>query len=109
MMATGGFAGSVAETPAVAVWTKTCVALKRELGEATFGSWLGQAALRERGEEAQAHLIGFGDVFGAAFLRACVVLGIRVRRVVRAGGDRAVACLDEPRRARHTGWPAARR
>ena len=51
MMATGGFAGSVAETPAVAVWTKTCVALKRELGEATFGSWLGQAALRERGEE----------------------------------------------------------
>lgn len=50
-MATGGFAGSVAETPAVAVWTKTCVALKRELGEATFGSWLGQAALRERGEE----------------------------------------------------------
>ncbi|HVK42904.1 MAG TPA: DnaA/Hda family protein, partial [Phenylobacterium sp.] len=51
MMATGGLAGSVAETPAVAVWTKTCVALKRELGEATFGSWLGQAALRERGEE----------------------------------------------------------
>ena len=50
-MATGGLAGSVAETPAVAVWTKTCVALKRELGEATFGSWLGQAALRERGEE----------------------------------------------------------
>ncbi len=50
-MATGGFAGSVAEAPAVAVWTKTCVALKRELGEATFGSWLGQAALRERGEE----------------------------------------------------------
>ena len=34
-----------------AVWTKTCQALKRELGEATFGSWLGQAALRERGEE----------------------------------------------------------
>jgi chromosomal replication initiator protein len=25
--------------------------LKRELGEATFGSWLGQAALRERGDE----------------------------------------------------------
>ena len=50
-MATGGIAGSVAEAPAGAVWTKTCVALKRELGEATFGSWLGQAALRERGEE----------------------------------------------------------
>src|SRR5690606_12838038 len=30
-----------------AVWTKTCQALKRELGEATFGSWLGPAALRE--------------------------------------------------------------
>ena len=30
---------------------RTCAALKRELGEATFGSWLGQAALRERGDE----------------------------------------------------------
>jgi chromosomal replication initiator protein len=37
-----------AETPAGAVWTKTCQALKRELGEATFGSWLGQASLREQ-------------------------------------------------------------
>jgi chromosomal replication initiator protein len=36
--------------PAGLVWTKTCQALKRELGEATFGSWLGQAALRESGE-----------------------------------------------------------
>jgi chromosomal replication initiator protein len=51
MMATGGVASSVAETRAVDVWSKTCSALKRELGEATFGSWLGQAALRERGEE----------------------------------------------------------
>ena len=50
-MTTGGIAGNMAETPAGAVWTKTCQALKRELGEATFGSWLGQAALRERGGE----------------------------------------------------------
>ncbi|WP_421933574.1 chromosomal replication initiator protein DnaA [Phenylobacterium sp.] len=50
-MTTGGIAGDMAETPAGAVWTKTCQALKRELGEATFGSWLGQAALRERGGE----------------------------------------------------------
>ena len=50
-MTTGGMAGSMAQTAADAVWTKTCVALKRELGEATFGSWLGQAALRERGED----------------------------------------------------------
>jgi chromosomal replication initiator protein len=51
MMASGGIAGSVAETPAGAVWTQTCQVLKRELGEATFGSWLGQAALREHGDE----------------------------------------------------------
>lgn len=50
-MSTGGVASSVAETQAGAVWSKTCAALKRELGEATFGSWLGQAALRERGDE----------------------------------------------------------
>jgi chromosomal replication initiator protein len=41
----------MAEAPAGAVWTKTCQVLKRELGEATFGSWLGQAALRESGDE----------------------------------------------------------
>jgi len=41
----------MAEAPAGAVWTKTCQVLKRELGEATFGSWLGQAALRETGDE----------------------------------------------------------
>ena len=40
----------MAEAPAGAVWTKTCQVLKRELGEATFGSWLGQAALRETGD-----------------------------------------------------------
>ena len=41
----------MSDTPVGAVWTKTCQALRRELGEATFGSWLGQAALRERGGE----------------------------------------------------------
>lgn len=41
----------MSDTPLGAVWTKTCQALRRELGEATFGSWLGQAALRERGGE----------------------------------------------------------
>jgi len=41
----------MAEAPAGAVWTKTCQVLRRELGEATFGSWLGQAALRESGDE----------------------------------------------------------
>ncbi len=41
----------MASAPAGAVWTKTCQVLKRELGEATFGSWLGQAALRESGDE----------------------------------------------------------
>ena len=46
-----GAAGAMAEAPAGAVWTKTCQVLKRELGEATFGSWLGQAALRESGDE----------------------------------------------------------
>ena len=40
----------MANAPAGAVWTKTCVVLKHELGDATFGSWLGQAALRETGE-----------------------------------------------------------
>ena len=47
----GGAAGAMASAPAGVVWTKTCQVLKRELGEATFGSWLGQAALRETGDE----------------------------------------------------------
>lgn len=34
-------------TQAAAVWTKACDALKRELGDATFGSWVAQAALHE--------------------------------------------------------------
>jgi chromosomal replication initiator protein len=33
--------------PAISVWGKACTALRRELGEADFGSWLAQAALRE--------------------------------------------------------------
>ncbi|MCA3737470.1 MAG: chromosomal replication initiator protein DnaA [Phenylobacterium sp.] len=32
----------------VEVWSKTCQILRRELGEATFGSWLSQASLREQ-------------------------------------------------------------
>jgi chromosomal replication initiator protein len=31
----------------VAVWSKVCAALRAELGEDTFGSWLGQACLRQ--------------------------------------------------------------
>ncbi|HLZ74938.1 chromosomal replication initiator protein DnaA [Phenylobacterium sp.] len=50
-MMSGGVAGAMASAPAGVVWTKTCVVLKRELGEATFGSWLGQAALRETGDD----------------------------------------------------------
>ncbi|MDD3838449.1 MAG: chromosomal replication initiator protein DnaA [Phenylobacterium sp.] len=45
-MTSGGYVAA-SEMPAGAVWTKTCQALRRELGEATFGSWLGPAALRE--------------------------------------------------------------
>src|SRR6476661_7984230 len=50
-MTNRGAAGAMAGLPAGAVWTKTCQVLRRELGEATFGSWLGQAALRETGED----------------------------------------------------------
>src|ERR1041384_1723905 len=50
-MTSGGIAGAMASAPAAAVWSKTCQVLKRELGDATFGSWLGQAALRESGDE----------------------------------------------------------
>ncbi|WP_374343846.1 chromosomal replication initiator protein DnaA [Phenylobacterium sp.] len=50
-MSSGGIAETMTAAPAGAVWAKTCQALKRELGEATFGSWLGQAALRETGAE----------------------------------------------------------
>ncbi|MFC3071148.1 chromosomal replication initiator protein DnaA [Phenylobacterium soli] len=50
-MMSGGAAGAMAGAPATAVWTKTCQVLKHELGEATFGSWLGQASLRESGDD----------------------------------------------------------
>ncbi|HEX3700560.1 MAG TPA: chromosomal replication initiator protein DnaA [Phenylobacterium sp.] len=50
-MMSGGAAGAMANAPAAAVWTKTCQVLKHELGEATFGSWLGQASLREAGDD----------------------------------------------------------
>ncbi|HEX7947514.1 MAG TPA: chromosomal replication initiator protein DnaA [Phenylobacterium sp.] len=50
-MTSGGIAGAMASAPAAAVWSKTCLVLKRELGDATFGSWLGQAALRETNDE----------------------------------------------------------
>ena len=50
-MTSGGVAGAMASAPALAVWGKTCQVLKRELGDATFGSWLGQAALHETGDE----------------------------------------------------------
>ena len=33
--------------PAASVWVQACAALKREFGEATFGSWIGQAKLLE--------------------------------------------------------------
>ena len=38
---------TVAGEPAAAVWNKVCVVLKRELGDAAFGSWLAPAALRD--------------------------------------------------------------
>lgn len=46
-MTNGGVAGALATAPANTVWTATCLVLKRELGDATFGSWLGQASVRE--------------------------------------------------------------
>ena len=46
-MATGGIVGAMSEAPGGAIWTKASQVLRRELGEATYGSWLGQAAVRE--------------------------------------------------------------
>ncbi|HZZ35790.1 MAG TPA: DnaA/Hda family protein, partial [Caulobacteraceae bacterium] len=46
LMATKGLAGATSMTPAGTVWTKASQALKSELGDDTFGSWLAQAALR---------------------------------------------------------------
>lgn len=38
---------TVAREPAGVVWNKVCVVLKRELGDAAFGSWIAPAVLRE--------------------------------------------------------------
>ncbi|MGR4862819.1 chromosomal replication initiator protein DnaA [Caulobacter sp. LARHSG274] len=38
---------AVACEPAGVVWNKVCVVLKRELGDAAFGSWIAPAVLRE--------------------------------------------------------------
>src|SRR6202012_4095492 len=46
-MTAAGFAGTTMAVPPGAVWTKACVALKSELGEGAFGSWVAQAAVRE--------------------------------------------------------------
>jgi chromosomal replication initiator protein len=45
-MNSGGLS-MTSSAPAITVWGKACTALRRELGEADFGSWLAQAALRE--------------------------------------------------------------
>jgi chromosomal replication initiator protein len=45
-MANKGIATMASLTPAVAVWGKASQALRSELGDDTFGSWLAQAALR---------------------------------------------------------------
>ncbi len=40
-------AGDTHQSQAGQVWLRTCVTLKRELGDATFGSWVAQAAVLE--------------------------------------------------------------
>jgi chromosomal replication initiator protein len=47
VMASGSGSGSKDGVSGEA-WNKTCQILRHELGEATFGSWLSQAALREQ-------------------------------------------------------------
>ncbi|HEX6860337.1 MAG TPA: chromosomal replication initiator protein DnaA [Caulobacteraceae bacterium] len=46
-MTNRGYASMTAQSPVGALWGKACQALKRELGDDTFGSWLAQASLRE--------------------------------------------------------------
>jgi len=46
-MTNRGYASMAATTPVGALWGKACQALKRELGDDTYGSWLSQASLRE--------------------------------------------------------------
>jgi len=46
-MTNRGYANMTAHVPVGTVWGKACQALKRELGDDTFGSWLAQASLKE--------------------------------------------------------------
>src|SRR5471032_751220 len=46
-MTKSGISGDMQPTHAGAVWVKARAALKHELGDATFGSWVAQAALLE--------------------------------------------------------------
>ena len=46
-MTTIEIASEMQPSPAASVWIRACVALKSEFGEATFGSWIGQAKLLE--------------------------------------------------------------
>ena len=46
-MTNRGYANMAAETPVGALWGKACQALRHELGDDTFGSWLAQAVERE--------------------------------------------------------------
>lgn len=46
-MAIASLKGTEMHVQAGAVWGKACAALKSELGDATYGSWVAQAALRE--------------------------------------------------------------
>lgn len=50
-IARGGLAEALTGAGTGDAWNKTCQALKHELGEATFGSWLGQASLKEHGAD----------------------------------------------------------
>src|SRR6516164_855580 len=55
-MTAAGFAGTTMAVPPGAVWTKAYAALKNELGEGAFGSWVAQAAIRE-GEDGSLVLV----------------------------------------------------
>jgi len=46
-MTNRGYATMAVQSPVGALWGKACQALRRELGDDTFGSWLSQASLRE--------------------------------------------------------------
>src|ERR1044072_8941961 len=44
------YAQPLVQSAADAVWLKACAALKRELGDDTFGSWVAPAGLLESGD-----------------------------------------------------------